>query len=64
MKKSVRVIFGKEEVEKYISDIPLSSDELHINSKEYFFDTEIELIAFRKGINEAVGWQEIYMIEE
>ncbi|POY38814.1 hypothetical protein C3L50_11835 [Flavobacterium alvei] len=63
MKYSLKIIFGKEEVDKFISNIPLTKDELEINVKEFSFETELELIAFKKGINEAIGWQELYLLD-
>jgi hypothetical protein len=48
MKHSIELIFGKEEI--------------NINRKEYHFETKIELDAFLKGLNEAVGWTEFYQL--
>ncbi len=63
MTHSIRIVFGKEQVNKYLSDIPFSEEECSINEKEYYFDTKVELDAFVKGINGAVGWLECYVVE-
>ena len=63
MKHTIKIIFGKEEVNKFLLEIPLSKEEKDINVKEYQFATQIELAAFINGINEAVGWTECYVIE-
>ncbi len=63
MMYSIKIIFGKEQVEKFISNIPLSEDEQRINVKKYSFETEVELNAFKKGINEAIGWVECFLVE-
>ena len=58
MKYSIKIIFGKEQVDKYLSEISLDEDEKEIHEKEYFFETKAELEAFIKGLDEAVGWTE------
>lgn len=63
MKYSIKIIFGKEQVDKYLSDIPLASDEKEIHEKEYFFKTKPELEAFLKGVDETVGWSEYCQVE-
>ena len=60
---TIKIIFGKEEINKFLSDIPFSEYEKIINEKEYLFENQIELDAFLKGINEAVGWSEFYIVE-
>ena len=62
MKYSTKIIFGKEEINKYLNDIPFSELEKEIHTKEYHFDSKEELDAFVKGINESVGWNEVYQI--
>lgn len=62
MKYSLKIIFGKEQVDKFLSNIPLTKDEFDINVKEFSFETELELIAFKKGVNESIGWQEVYIL--
>jgi hypothetical protein len=64
MKYTIKIIFGKEQIDKYIFKIPLSKEEIEINVKEYSFETEIELIAFKKGVLEAVGWMECQIIDQ
>jgi len=63
MKYSIKIVFGKEQVNKLISGIPLSQEEHSINVKEYIFDTLIELNAFVNGTKEAIGWMECYTDE-
>lgn len=62
MKYVIKIIFGKEQVNKFLSDVHFSDEEKSINVKEYHFETKDELVAFQKGINEGVGWNEIYQI--
>jgi hypothetical protein len=63
MKHTIKIVFGKEQVDKFIANIPLTKDEKEINLKEYSFDSEVEMLAFKKGINEAIGWLECYFVE-
>jgi hypothetical protein len=63
MMHTAKIIFGKEQVDKFITNIPLSKDELLINVKEFSFETKAELMSFKKGINEAIGWTECYIFE-
>lgn len=60
----ITVIFGKEQVSKVIKNIPLLKEELELHKKTYTFESYCEAKAFIKGINEAVGWQEVYVIDE
>jgi hypothetical protein len=60
---SIKIIFGKEQVNKFLSDVPFSKEEKSINEKEYHFETQLELDAFLKGVNETVGWLECYIVE-
>lgn len=64
MKHSIKIIFGKEQVNKFLSDIPFSEEEKMINEKEYHFETQSELDAFIKGVNETVGWLDHFIIEK
>lgn len=63
MKHSVLIIFGKEQVNKFLSNVPFSKEEKNINEKEYHFETKAELDAFLKGVNVTVGWLECYIVE-
>jgi len=58
MSYTVKIIFGKEQVNKFYSDEPLTEYEKENNVKVYHFNSESEKQAFCKGINEAVGWVE------
>jgi hypothetical protein len=60
---SIKIVFGKEQVNKLIVNIPLSNEEKAIYEKEYQFETKSELDAFCKGVNEAVGWNEFFVFE-
>lgn len=64
MKHTIKIIFGKEQVNKIHNSKPLTKEELNLNVKGYSFNSEIERIAFCKGIEEAVGWTECYICEE
>jgi hypothetical protein len=63
MKHTLRVIFGKEQVDKIHNNEVLSDEEVKLNVKEYQFEIETEKRAFIKGLNEAVGWTELYISE-
>jgi hypothetical protein len=63
MKRTIKVIFGKEQVNKFISNIPFSEDEKEMNVKEYYFESELEILAFKKGIIESIGWVECYFVD-
>jgi hypothetical protein len=60
----INVVFGNEAVQKILNNAPLNPSELAQFQKTYHFETRIEIEAFIKGINEAVGWQEVYVLEE
>lgn len=64
MKQSVKIIFGKEQVNKYYNEEPFTADEKQINVKEFYFRTEAEKNAFCKGVSESVGWTEYCFFEE
>ncbi|MDI1306255.1 MAG: hypothetical protein PSX42_15615 [bacterium] len=61
MKYSVKVIFGKEQVNKFYNNDLFSKEEIQTYVKEFDFNTEAEKAAFCKGIEEAVGWMECYI---
>lgn len=63
MKYSIKIIFGKEQVDKFLCDVPFSEEEKGVNEKEYNFETQAELDAFTKGVNETVGWLDCYIVE-
>lgn len=68
MRHKLKVVFGKEQVNKVYSNVPLNSAECNLNIREYYFDTIEEKNAFCKGLDEAIGWLEYclpdYMFEE
>ncbi len=64
MKYTVKIVFGKEQVNKIFNNEKLNNEELKINTKEFSFETDIEKIAFCKGIEEAIGWTEYVILEE
>jgi hypothetical protein len=63
MKHSVKIIFGKEQVNKFILDTPFSKEEKDINEKIFYFKSKEELNAFIKGVDITVGWSETYTAE-
>ena len=62
MKHELQIIFGKEQVNKFHSNIALTKEENEINVKNYSFDSKAELLAFKKGIDECIGWQDYVII--
>jgi hypothetical protein len=62
MTHSIQLIFGKEQVNKMLSNTPLSEDEKIIHQKAFHFNSKEELMAFEQGLNEAIGWSEYYAI--
>jgi len=62
--KSLTITYGKEQVSKRHNGQKLSADEKNQFVKTYYFETEKEIQAFVKGIEEAVGWQEVYFEEQ
>jgi hypothetical protein len=58
MNYSVKVIYGKEQVNKFLKRETFTRDENELHIKTYFFKTELERTAFCQGIDEAVGWTE------
>lgn len=63
MKHTLKVIFGKEQVEKTFNNKSLSDEEIKLNVKEYQFNSKEEKHAFIKGLNEAIGWMEFCISE-
>ncbi len=57
----VKIIFGKEQVNKYLTGDNLSAEDLTLNVKNYEFDTAEEKNAFIKGIRASVGWSECHI---
>lgn len=58
----VSIIFGKEQVNKTLNGIKLSKKERALFMKDYSFNSKSEITAFCKGIDEAIGWQECYLV--
>lgn len=63
MKHTTNIVFGQEQVVKFLNGIELSDEEKEMYIKKFSFNTEIELNAFLLGVNETVGWTEVYQIE-
>lgn len=61
--KELTVIYGEEAVNKLYSNEELTNEELEVNVKVFQFETEIEKIAFIKGMEETIGWRK-YCIPE
>ena len=57
--EKVKLLFGQQEIKSYLETGFLTDELKLINSKIYEFNSDIEKIAFLKGINEAIGWQEV-----
>lgn len=64
MKYVLKVVFGKEQVLKVLNNEPLNEYEISLNVKEYQFNSAEEKQAFIDGLNEAVGWTELYFLQE
>lgn len=63
MHHTVHVIFGKEQVLKVSHGEPLSDDERQLYEKVFEFQSLQEKHTFIQGLNEALGWQEIFIPE-
>lgn len=61
---TIQIVFGSEAVNKMIHNQPLSEEEKTVNQKTYTFKTEEEKLAFMKGIEQGIGWQTAFMVEE
>lgn len=61
---TVNILFGKEATQKILNNQQLSQEEILESQKSFAFETEEEADAFKKGIEAAVGWQEVYVLEE
>ena len=55
---TINIIFGSEATKKTLAKQPLSHEEINL------FQTKTEAQSFVKVINEAVGWQEVYVLED
>jgi hypothetical protein len=60
--EKVTIIFGKEQVDKIHQNQVLTEIEKDKYQKNYFFESKVEADAFVMGIQEAVGWQEVYCL--
>lgn len=58
----VNIIFGKEAIDFFDKNGFLNDEMKKINLKKYDFSSEIEKKAFLKGIEEAIGWNEMLEI--
>ncbi len=52
----LKVIYGKEQVQKIFTNQRLTKRELKENEKEYTFQSQKEKRAFIKGLEAALGW--------
>lgn len=57
----VMVVYGEEQTNKTHNNIPLTEKERELYTKEYIFNTPQESEAFRKGLDEAAGWNDCYI---
>lgn len=64
MNYSVKIIFGKEQVEKFYNGIELTKEEKNNFIKEYFFESIEQKEYFLKGMDEAVGWLDFIVYNE
>ena len=64
MNFTLKIIFGEDQINKFFSGIPFSGEDFELNIKEYSFETEIELKAFKKGVSETIGWMECHILEK
>lgn len=60
---SLKIIYGKEQVQKLYSNQKLTQRELKENVKIYIFNSEEEKIAFINGLEEALGWSSYFIPE-
>ena len=58
------IIFGQEATQKFLNNQQLSQEHILESKKTYEFYSEEEANAFKKGIEAAVGWEEVYVLEE
>lgn len=63
MSFNIELLFGKDEIRKYHSGVELSLPEKKINLQNFLFDYSVEVNAFLKGVDTAVGWTEYFMID-
>ncbi|MBR9833272.1 hypothetical protein GYB57_14100 [bacterium] len=54
--KTLKVVYGAEQVQKLYANQKLSQTELRENVKTYQFESIKEKNAFIKGMEEALGW--------
>ena len=58
MKHTTIILYGDEQVRKYLDGIALTNQEISEFTKKYSFNTIEEFNAFMYGIKEAYGWRE------
>ncbi len=64
MSYHTKIIFGKEQVKKYLNNEAFTDCEKSVNFKVFVFDTKAERSSFYKGIAESVGRLEFEVISE
>ena len=58
------IIFGQEATQKFLNNEQLSQEQILESQKTYEFKSKEEAEAFKQGVEAAVGWQEVYVLEE
>jgi len=62
---TVHVLFGQEYISKFNSNEKFLKKDFDMNCLQSFsFETEKELVAFKKGIDLGVGWYEYQILNE
>jgi len=64
MNYQLKIIFGKEEVDKFHNCGTFTADEIVSNVKDFYFKTEAEMKAFIDGMETVIGWTEYSIINE
>lgn len=59
----IKVIFGEEQSTKYDNKQPFTIDEINTNFETFVFDTQVEINAFKKGLEACYGWNAYRIIE-
>lgn len=61
---TVKIIFGSDDVKNFYNQSSRDDETKITGVFEYSFETKKEIHAFIKGIDEAMGWRDYYVLDE
>lgn len=56
------VIFGKQGINEFLNNQKILNNKIDSLISKYNFKSDLEKKAFIKGLNEAIGWSDYYIL--